>query len=76
VSSIVLVFWNIFPNAIKHRTGYAVIYVAMKLLISKFTLVVPLTAICSVQKITDANSNQAIDGGYEDLIKSGDHSEL
>ena len=39
--------------------------VAMKLLIFKFILAFPLTSICSVQKITDPNGNQAIDGGYE-----------
>ena len=46
----------------------------MKLLISKFSSVLPLTAICSLQKITNANSNREINGGSEDLIDSGDHS--
>lgn len=43
----------------------------MKLLISKFSSVLPLTAICSIQKITNANSNREINGGSEDLIDSG-----
>ena len=45
---------------------------AMKLLIFKFVPVVLLTAIGSVQKITNANSNWTLVGRVEDLINSRD----
>jgi len=49
-----------------------VLYVAVKSVIFKFASAAPITAICSTQKITDANGNWTIDGRYRYLIKSGD----
>jgi hypothetical protein len=48
----------------------------MELMIFKFAPASSLTAIWFVQKLTNADGNLTTGGGYEDLIKSGDHIEF
>lgn len=48
----------------------------MNLLLFKSATAPFLTAICSIEKITNANSHQEINIGYKVLIDSGGHSKL